>query len=609
MHQAPIRQTAYFILGLVIAATLPLAAAVSPRQTALFPDSVRNAPVRVIPVERESVPDGVRVVRDWTGTSCRSRLVNEGKTPARIKEVVLFDVPHDLPPETLLYGEGFTMLSQTAGTLGAPADLGLTDRGHYKIPQPNDATVVYGLLTFSPPQGENVLMAFASCKRFVGRFYMRPKSIQVVLDTEGLTLAPGQSWDLEELLVSTGKDRNVLLSGLAERICKNHPPLRLGTEPTGWCSWYCFGSRVTAKQVLDNLDVIAKDVPALKYVLIDDGYQPKMGDWLESGPAFKGGVQDVLKTIRERGFEPALWVAPFIAEKDSKLFQQHPDWFIKDDEGKPLSADRVTFKGWRRGPWYALDGTNPAVQQYLEALFRTLRRLWGVTFFKLDANFWGTMHGGKFHDSKATRVEAYRRGMEAIRKGAGDGFILGCNHPIWPSFGEIHGSRSSGDIRRAWKTFAGTAQQNLHRNWQNGRLWWNDPDCLLLTGNLPEDEYRFHATAIYATGGMLLSGDDLTKITPERLALLRKLERPTGQAAEFTDHTLSVGLVRLKERTVLCLLNWKDGPQTLSVRLPGPCRVTDFWTGKELGRREGTLEVPNIPGHAGRLLLCVPISE
>jgi alpha-galactosidase len=342
-------------------------------------------------------------------------------------------------------------------------------------------------------------------------------------------------------------------------------------------------------------------------VLIDDGYQPKMGDWLESGPAFKGGVQDVLKKIRQKGFEPALWVAPFIAEKDSKLFQQHPDWFIKDDDGKPLSADRVTFKGWRRGPWYALDGTHPAVQKYLEALFRTLRQLWGVTFFKLDANFWGAMHGGKFHDPKATRVEAYRRGMEAICKGAGDGFILGCNHPIWPSFGEIHGSRSSGDIRRAWKTFAGTARQNLSRNWQNRRLWWNDPDCLVLTGSLPENEYHFHATAVYATGGMLLSGDDLTKITPERLALLKKFDRPNGTAAEFADDSLRVGYVRLKGRTAVCLLNWDEQPATLSVRLPEPSRVTDFWSGKDLGRREGTFEVRDLPGHSGRLLVCEPI--
>jgi alpha-galactosidase len=33
--------------------------------------------------------------------------------------------------------------------------------------------------------------------------------------------------------------------------------------------------------------------------------------------------------------------------------------------------------------------------------------------------------------------------MAAIRRGAGDAFLIGCNHPIWPSFGEVHGSRTS----------------------------------------------------------------------------------------------------------------------------------------------------------------------
>ena len=246
------------------------------------------------------------------------------------------------------------------------------------------------------------------------------------------------------------------------------------------------------------------------------------------------------------------------------------------------------------------------MQEHLEDLFRTLRRDWGCTYFKLDANFWGALHGGKFHDPEATRIEAYRRGMEAILRGAGDTFVLGCNHPIWPSLGLIHGSRSSGDIKRLWRTFAGTARQNLSRNWQNGRLWWNDPDCVLLTGDLPAEEYRFHATVVYASGGMLLSGDDLTKISPERLAVLRKLLPPTGVPAEFEDDTLRVGRVRLKDRTATCLLNWDEQPRTFRVKLAGPCRVTDSWTGEALGRHDGTLEVKDVPAHSARLLVCQP---
>src|SRR5262249_33226810 len=190
---------------------------------------------------------------------------------------------------------------------------------------------------------------------------------------------------------------------------------------------------------------------------------------------------------------------------------------------------------------------------------------------------------------------------------AGDGLLLGCTPPIWPSLGLIHASRSSGDIKRTWPKFTGTARENLNRNWQNGRLWWNDPDCVVLTGDLSDDEYLFHATAIYSAGGMILSGDDLTKISPERLAMLKKLLPPAGAAAEFEDDTLRVGRVRLKDRVVVCLLNGGDQPRTLWARRPGPCRVTDYWAGADLGRREGVLEVKDVPKHSARLLVCEPV--
>ncbi|HZY86150.1 MAG TPA: hypothetical protein VFE78_15050, partial [Gemmataceae bacterium] len=230
--------------GAFLALVLSLAGGAA-QAAGLTLEAVKRAPAAVVGADGAALKD-VRIVREWEGAICSSRVVNGGATPARVREVVLFEVPHDYPPETRLYGEGFTMLSQTAGTLGKPADLGLTDRKHYRIPQPTDATTVYGLLTLSPPGGEHLALAFASCRRFVGRFHVRPKSIQAVVDTEGLTLAPGESWKLEKIQFGSGKDRNALLAALAERIRLNHPPLRLPTVPTGWCSWYCFGARVKA---------------------------------------------------------------------------------------------------------------------------------------------------------------------------------------------------------------------------------------------------------------------------------------------------------------------------------------------------------------------------
>jgi len=567
-------------------------------------ENLRNARAKVVPVNPVDNAMNVEVVRSWDGDVCRARIVNHGKQPVRVKEVVLCETAHHLPDETRLYGESFQMLSQTSGTIAHPENLGYSELKHYRIPQPEDALALSGLLVLSPPGKPAVVLGYSSCRRFIGRFFLANGSIQAVVDTEGLELAPGESWELEGLMMAEDSNRSRLLAALATRIGKNHPKQFFRPVPTGWCSWYCFGPRVTAAQVLENLDVISQRLPKLKYIQIDDGYQAAMGDWLETGKAFGGDVVPVLKEIRKRGFEPAIWVAPFIAEQSSHVFQQHPEWFIRGADDKPLVSSQVTFGGWRHGPWYALDGTHPAVQQHFERIFSTMRKGWGCTYFKLDANFWGAMHGGRFYDPKATRIQAYRQGMEAIRRGAGDSFILGCNHPIWPSFGLIDGSRSSGDIKRAWPTFKSEARQTLYRNWQNGRLWWNDPDAVLLTGNLPDQEFQFHATAIYASGGVVLSGDDLTKISPERSAMLQKFLPPTGVAAEFEDDSMQVGLIKLSDRLVVCLFNWDEVPKTISFKLPGSSAVKDYWSGEDLCRRNGVFEIKDLPPHSARLLEC-----
>jgi alpha-galactosidase len=565
-----------------------------------------NANSAVVPADDGVSAKEVKLVRRWTGPICRSELVNRGRQAVKIKEVVLFDLRPNLPPSTRLYGEGFQMLSQTGGTLGQPEDLGnYTDAKHYRMSIPAGSRAFYGLMMLSPAPGTHHLLAFTSCRRFIGQFYLQGDALQVVIDTEGLEIKPGESWTLEEFTFQSGSDREVLLEALAVRLASNHPPLRFPKPPTGWCSWYCFGPRVTAQQVLDNLDFIAKHTPGLRYIQIDDGYQPAMGDWLETGAAFGGNVQGVLKQIRQRGFEPAIWVAPFVAEEKSHVFQQHSDWFVKDAEGKPLRSDLVTFGGWRRGPWYVLDGTHPAVQKHFENVFRTMRVDWGCTYFKLDANFWGAIHGGRFYDQRATRIEAYRRGMQAVLRGTGDGFVLGCNHPMWPSLGLIHGSRSSNDIKRTWERIETTARQNLSRNWQNGRLWWNDPDAVVLTGDLPVNEFQFHAAAIYATGGMLLSGDDLTKIDSQKLEMLRKLQPPTGVAARFADDSFQVGSFEFGRRRIVCVLNWTDRPQSISFDLPRRFQVVkDFWTDAALRTEARTIVLKDVPPRSGRVYIC-----
>lgn len=610
----------------LISLTLPLAVAWT-ISAADFRQQVADAKASVFAPDDSPLPETVVLTRRWDGDLCDATLENRGTAPVKVGNIVLAEFAHGLAPETPIYGEGFTMLSQTDGTLAQPADVGFfTDRQHYRILEPHGRRTVYGLMTLRPAPDRAVLIDFTAARRFVGRISFDAKVLSISLDGEGLTLPAGASWTLEPLLVKEGPDRNALLDDLATELCRNHPPIFRRPVATGWCSWYCFGPRVTAKEIRGNLEWARREFPGLRYIQIDDGYQPWMGDWLETGKSFGGDLRLVLREIKAQGFEPALWVAPFVASPQSKLFHEHPDWFLKDADGEPLRSDRVGFGGWRLGPWYVLDGTHPEAQRWLEQLFRTLREDWGCTYFKLDANYWGTLAGGVHHDPNATRVEAYRRGMEAIRRGAGDAFILGCNHPLWPSLGLIHGSRSSMDVNRDWGHFSKTGRENLLRGWQNGRLWWNDPDALCLNGkvlaevpdaggalksigNATPDEYLFHATLVYATGGMLLAGDDMRTYGDLEKQRLKILYPPTGQAMRFESEDFAVGRLTLPDAEMVALLNWQDQPRDFVVPVARPVRVTEQWSGADLGLRSGTIEVRQVPAHSGRLLRLVPVAS
>ncbi|MGV8090377.1 MAG: glycoside hydrolase family 36 protein [Mangrovibacterium sp.] len=561
--------------------------------------------------------DWLVLERRWSGNICKMTLKNEGKTAVHLSNIILFDISdHNLPPESAVYGEGFQMLHQNGGTLAQRKIIGgYPDNKHYNIPEPHGLPTAYGVLEINTKPGEHLLLGFTSCNRFIGRISFDARQIQISVDAEGLELKPGESWELEDFILLGGNDRGLLFDQLSSEIVKNHPTRKTKAIPTGWCSWYCYGPAVTNKNIEDNLHILAGILPELRYVQIDDGYQPYMGDWLDGNPAY-GDLQKTLAAIRAKGFEPAIWVAPFIAESGSRIFKEHPDWFVKDIDGSPLNSAKIGFGGWRSGPWYVLDGTHPEVQKHLRHVFRVMREEWGVNYFKLDANYWGAIHGGVHFDKNATRIEAYRRGMEAILRGCDEqSVILGCNAPMWPSLGLVTAMRTSRDSKREWGVFRKTAYENLNRTWQNGKFWDNDPDCVLLTNDtifsgkkaIEHNEWLFQATAIHAVGGLILNGDKASLLKDHELTIMKKLLNPTGMGAHFFDTKMETAITDMGDTQYYYFFNWSDTESIdLTVQLKSEAVLTDFWTDQILGTYIGSYTVTNLPPHSAKLIMAKP---
>ena len=194
----------------------------------------------------------------------------------------------------------------------------------------------------------------------------------------------------------------------------------------------------------------------------------------------------------------------------------------------------------------------------------------GFGFHKVDFLYAAALPGRRF-DPAATRAQALRRGLEAVRRGIGhEAFLLGCGSPFGPAVGIVDAMRVSPDVTDRWEPRAplpgleeaASCARNaivtsrrrapLHR-----RLWVNDNDCLLLRPVQTElDPFQRHLLAgtIAGAGGFTMASDDLSLYGEEEWKLLDTV-RAAGAAAdgplELVDPFAPTLVVRSSARTPL----------------------------------------------------------
>ena len=288
----------------------------------------------------------------------------------------------------------------------------------------------------------------------------------------------------------------------------------------GWCSWYAYWGAVTEADVLANVDAVDRLGLDVSVVQVDDGHQAAIGDWLVRSRGF-GPLGALGARIRDRGYEPGIWTAPFLVAPDSELARAHPDWLV----------DGVTaLRNWGQDIG-VLDVTHPEAAEHLANVYRTLVDQ-GFTYHKIDFLFAGAMEGPRSAD--ASGLDAYAHGMEMIRTAVGPhATVLGCGAPLLPSIGHVDAMRISPDIDVSFEPADGDLSQPSQssavaagdaRRWMHGRWWVNDPDCLIVR---PEVERR-DAWAEYLgrCGGLMVSSDPLDRLDGSGLAWTRELLRP-----------------------------------------------------------------------------------
>jgi len=550
--------------------------------------------------------------QSWSPTGVRK--VGDGPFPTPTdNEYRLKNLPHsDGADKDRLHSEWVTLL---AATSGHKKDSTTTSR-------PNAAHLLVGFVTGADQLCEINLDAGDGVQGLTATCY-----------ADGISLGPGESLRSERLRVATGVDGWALLEAWASRMGELMGARIPKRTPTGWCTWYRYFGFNTAQDVYANLGAIRRKHLPLSLVMIDDGYQAAIGDWLTLDSDRFTDMAAVAATIHREGRVPGIWIAPFGLADDSQTWVDHPDWAIRDEAGEPVLA-------WNHfgRPIYALDTTHPDAADWLHATLRTMRREWDYEAFKADFLFAAALPGHR-HDRQATRAQALRQGLKLIRDAIGDdAFLLGCGAPLGPAVGLVDGMRIGPDVSTSWEPLLqgdlsapGTAnalRNSIARAYTHRRLWAADPDCLLARprGNnsqLTLYEARTLSTIITLTGGMLLDSDRVGDLPPSRLTMLRQMLPPTDQVAyplDLFERDLPEILILPVERPwgrwwLAGLINWDVHTRSIGIEIgalglpPGRYHVYDQWRAMYLGETDGALPLPHQRPHETLLLLFKPVAD
>jgi hypothetical protein len=381
------------------------------------------------------------------------------------------------------------------------------------------------------------------------------------------------------------------------------------------CTWnYGPFAEQTEAALLPTAEAIARDIPNIKWFLIDGGYYdggldttfldrcyPCPNESLERS-RWPAGMRDFSDKLRRLGLRPGLWWSP-TARVDSKLFADHPDWFLRRTNGEVFLIDKKQA---------FLDYSHPGALDFLDRTLAVILGEWGMDACKMD--FWSQnfeARGMKFHDPTLTAVQARARLFATVRKHLPeDGVFMTCvatgmGNPFIGQWADTY--RNTIDIGLGvWHEQINSCFWALPTLGFEGRkTFLPNLDSVGILPEYPDNENEFRLTWCHINMGLLETGGRMETWPEKWVAAMRKLTDrcDRGHRVRCPDDQAFTGIPlpeclyvnfppgsRTAEhgiRQSVALFNWSEEPRVVSIlrkRLghKEPVRAENFWTGEIL---------------------------
>ena len=285
------------------------------------------------------------------------------------------------------------------------------------------------------------------------------------------------------------------------------------------------------------------------WISLDNLKKTLPGNWLyPNEQKFPEGLVNFLKEVESKGVKPGFWIGFFQMCEGTEDFEKAKAFLIRKENGELSSRGEWSWEAslinGRFPAQYSLDPGKKESYEYLEKIFSTYAD-WGIRYHMVDFLETGLY---KLDDDKVGYdLEAYYKLMRKIKEychpetqllaatgaslsliGAvqtsrigmdyGEGRPLEKFYPSYPATYVINGSFGS----------MGSPNQNAVNNlamwaFAHGRFFQCNCNMMTVDKPIPLNEALISATLFGISPSPVFFGDDIDRMAPDRLALIKKV--------------------------------------------------------------------------------------
>ena len=295
-------------------------------------------------------------------------------------------------------------------------------------------------------------------------------------------------------------------------------------------TWHPFGKDINEKLIIE-LAKYAADA-GMKEFVIDDGWQDNYGDWNINKTKFPNGLKPVFDYIKSLGMKPGLWVSVGSASSASKVYHEHPEWFVLDKNGNFANLHLEDTNDEIRSACYSTDWKN-----YIKDILLKLSLDYGLEYLKLDFSVVTSAY--VFDHEKSGCYATNHLGHQDHNES------LYVNYErMWELFDELHAAKPNLFIDCTFEAMGGLqlidyamlkhAEGNWLSNFQEpdemgdlrirNMAWWRSPAMsasALVIGNPRMDDKKWEMHIKSLAGALPIMLGDPRKLTPQDLKKYR----------------------------------------------------------------------------------------